>query len=302
MGALPTSPRSLTPSERPAHQRPPTRFEKQPAGSSHRYRCPYLRPLHFLSSLTALFLPLQVSVAFGQLGIITSRTLLWDTVHHFCVPRAATSTRPLPCSRVDLQRGEDLGFATLTNPLSPNDILIVPTAKISGIEDPRLLGDALPNYWDDAWRQRDLLESRLGFAVSRDRVGMALNSALGRSQDQFHIHLGCVYADVRRTLLQNEQRISASTWTPVRFGATGHEYLARRVIGSDLGGIFPFKLLASEVPRAKRDMASQTLVVVGASFVDGSPGYYLLNHQANPAEYDWASGAELLDTNCLSAR
>lgn len=238
----------------------------------------------------------------AQLGIIPSRTLLWDIVHLFCVPRAATSSRPLPCSRVDVQRGEDLGYATLSNPLSPNDILIVPTAKIPGIEDPRLLGDALPNYWDDAWRQRDLLEARLGFAIPRDRVAMALNSAVGRSQDQLHIHLGCVYADVRRTLLQNEPRISHFAWTPVRFGATGHEYLARKVNGVDLREVFPFKLLAAEVPRANRDMTIQTLVVVGASFLDGSPGFYLLNHQAIPAEYDQASGAELLDQSCLAAR
>ena len=44
------------------------------------------------------------------------------------------------------------------------------------------------------------LAAEYGGPVPDDRLGMAINSAYGRSQNQLHIHLTCLREDVRRQL------------------------------------------------------------------------------------------------------
>jgi CDP-diacylglycerol pyrophosphatase len=225
------------------------------------------------------------------------RTLLWEVVHGLCVPNQQSSGNPSPCLKVDLGSGEDRGFAVVKNPFERSAIVVVPTAKIIGLEDPALLAPGARNYWADAWRQRDLVEASLGRPVARDWTAMAANSARGRSQDQLHIHVDCVSADVRRTLTRNQARLGRG-WTALSFGSVQKQYLVRKVVGKNLDGINPVKLLADEVPEAGANMAEQTLVVVGAVFQDGRHGFYLLNHQADAKNYDGGSGAELLDHSC----
>jgi CDP-diacylglycerol pyrophosphatase len=49
-------------------------------------------------------------------------------------------------------------------------------------------------------------------------------------------------------------------------------------------------------------MGEQTLVVVGAEFVGGSPGFIILTDRVNLANGDNASGEELQDHGCAIGR
>jgi hypothetical protein len=70
-----------------------------------------------------------------------------------------------------------------------------------------------------------------------------------------------------------------------------------RVLADTLDGTNPFTLLADGVPGARMAMGEQTLVVVGAEFAGGSPGFIILTDQVN-----LASGEELQDHSCAIGR
>jgi len=119
----------------------------------------------------------------------------------------------------------------------------------------------------------------------------------GRSQNQLHIHIDCLSAEAEQALAQAAGRIGKS-WTRLDMPPAEHPYLALRVTASDLAGIDPFKLVADGIPSAAADMGDQTIVVAGALFADGMPGFYILDHRADVAEGDFGSGEELLDHQC----
>jgi CDP-diacylglycerol pyrophosphatase len=241
-----------------------------------------------------------LSVLWGQANAIAlNRDLLWRVVHLMCVP-GAEHGNPAPCSLVDLSHGIDTGVAILAVPFKRSEILVVPTRRITGIESPVLQGD-VANYWNEAWHQRSMFDSRLGRPVSRDWVGMAVNSQVGRDQDQLHIHVDCVDSGVRNTL-RNAEIGPKARWSKIRIGPSGHSYLVRGVAGADLSKVDPFRIVHDAVPSLGRDMGKVTIVVIGAEFHDGEPGFYVLAHRADTRHGDYGSGVELLDNSCRLGR
>ncbi len=73
-------------------------------------------------------------------------------------------------------------------------------------------------------------------------MSLAINSAVGRTQDQLHIHIDCVRPDVRDTLAANLDRIS-DTWGPFPLPLAGNMYRAIRINGPALDGVDPFRVL-----------------------------------------------------------
>src|ERR1019366_4779095 len=154
---------------------------------------------------------------------------------------------------VDLKRR----FAVVKDLRGATQLLLIPTDRITGIESPRLLAPKSPNYWQDAWDARPLFDRGAGRAVPRQDVGLAINSAYGRTQNQLHIHIDCAAVGVRDFLKANEKRIGG-TWSALNLPFRGRRYRAMRVVGEDLGSADPFKLLAAD-PSARADMGRQTL-------------------------------------------
>ena len=223
--------------------------------------------------------------------------VLWQIVHGQCVPDEQQHGDPKPCAEVDLAGG----FAVLKDIAGASQFLLIPTAEVGGIEDPSLLAPFARNYFADAWQARSLVEKALGHAMPRDMLSLAINSASGRTQDQFHIHIDCIRADVRDTLLRERPNIGWR-WSLMKTPLAGHQYRAMRVTGSTLLGRNPFKLLAWGVPGARAEMGQHTLVVVGMIFGGRVPGFVILDDRADKAHGDWASGEELQDHNCALAR
>lgn len=223
---------------------------------------------------------------------------LWRIVHEACVPNQEKQGNPAPCTLVDLKQG----YALLKDRVGKTQYLLLPTARISGIESASLLARDTPNYWKFAWDSRALISQRLGRTLARDAIGMAVNSAFGRSQNQLHIHIDCIAPDVRAQLRAHLSAIG-SHWANLPFHLDGHPYRARRVDSASLQGVNPFVLLAQDVQQSiVHDMKRQTLMVLGVVFEDGSDGFILLTDTADTLQGDFAHGEELLDHACTIAQ
>ncbi len=223
---------------------------------------------------------------------------LWKIVNGKCVPHEQAERDPSPCSDVDIATGVDAGFAVLKDINGVAQFLLIPTARVSGIEDPTILQDSQTNYWSAAWKARYFVEERLHTSLPRDAIVLAINSSAGRSQDQLHIHIDCVRADVRGALAANLDKVGPH-WAPFPVPLSGHSYRAIRVDQETLDGVNPFRVLADADPNA--DMGQHTLVAVGETFADGSNGFVLLDDHADLAAGDRASGEELQDHSCAIA-
>jgi CDP-diacylglycerol pyrophosphatase len=222
------------------------------------------------------------------------RNALWKVVNDMCVPDMRLRGSPAPCAKVDLGRG----FVVLKDIVGHAQVLLMPTRRITGIEDPQLLSPTGPNYWQAAWEARATLEQRLGRPVPREAIGLAINSAHARTQDLLHIHVDCLRPDVAAVLRVRGDRIGAR-WSDLRIPLVGRRYRAMRIMGEDLGSRDPFKLLATGDPHARADMGQQTLVVAGYRSARGKPGFLLLSRRADPAvPLDRAHGENLLDHRC----
>jgi CDP-diacylglycerol pyrophosphatase len=226
------------------------------------------------------------------------RMALWRIVHDQCVPDEKTKGAPAPCAFVDISGGEDNGVAILKDRNGIAQHLAIPTRRIAGLESPDILDPALPNYWRAAWAARSYLNARLTHELPRDAVGLAINAASRRSQDQLHIHIDCVAPDIRDALGAYGGRLSAD-WHALPFTLKGRRYWARRLDSADLSDAAPFRLLADGVEGAKSDMAEETLVAIGATFAPGSLGFILLADRADPGA--GGHGEDLLDAGCAVA-
>jgi len=225
---------------------------------------------------------------------------LWKIVNGKCVPHEQAERDPSPCSEVDLAPGVGKGFAVLKDIVGVAQFLLIPTARISGIEDPAILAPDAANYWDDAWKARTFVDDRLHTSLPRDAVSLAINSSVGRTQDQLHIHIDCIRPDVRAAIVANLDKVD-SVWTPFPIPLAGHTYRSVRINQDTLDGVNPFRVLADSDPRAKGDMGMHTLVLVGEIFADGNNGFVLLDDHADLAAGNRASGEQLQDHTCAVA-
>jgi CDP-diacylglycerol pyrophosphatase len=228
------------------------------------------------------------------LGAATDPDILWKIVHNKCVVDETTLGHPTPCAVVDLAAG----YAILKDIVGETQYLLIPTTRIGGIESPGVLAPDAPNYFAEAWGQTGLVDARLGKTLPRPDLSLAINAVSGRTQDQLHIHIDCIRADVRDALARHAEAITTS-WAPFPEPLAGKPYSAMRIDGATLGDANPFKLLADGEPGARADMGAHTLVLAGARFAGGTPGFILLDGHADLGRGDVGNGEALQDHACL---
>lgn len=227
--------------------------------------------------------------------------VLWYLIHDGCATSAARGRYPpRPCTEVDAPHGSANAYAVLKDIRGRYQYLVLPLARITGIESPALLAPGAPNYFADAWTARLYVEAALHHAVPRDDLVLVVNSIDGRSQNQLHIHIDCIRPSVRDALVRMLPAITQQ-WRPLPapLPPYGHRYWARRVDGRDLT-VNPFKSLAAALPAGDR-MGLHSLVVTGARFADGKPGFILLSSRVDRAKGNVGSGDELQDLSCAIA-
>jgi CDP-diacylglycerol pyrophosphatase len=223
---------------------------------------------------------------------------LWTIVHDQCVPDQETSGSPGPCSQVNIGAGEQRGYAVLKDLVGATQFLLIPTERIAGIESATLLEPNAPNYFAAAWDARTFVDVRAGVEIPRDWISLAINSAVARSQNQLHIHIDCVRADIRETVNRRIADVGPD-WAPFPESLSGHQYRAMWVDGETLYATNPVQLLAKQAD----DMGLETLVVLGAYLPDGKPGFVLLASRADPAAGNPGAGEQLQDhTSCPPPR
>ena len=190
--------------------------------------------------------------------------------------------------------------------------LLLPTARITGIESAELEKDGAPNYFAYAWDATRFVKQRRGADIPRAELALAVNSAAGRSMHQLHIHIDCVRGDVRKALEAHSGEVTTkwlsiadAKWPEMATAFNNHHYQVRWVDGPSLQGINLFRLVADRDADSGGDMALQTIVVVGSP--EKSSGFYVLTDRAHirwgeqdPVLDDPASGEELMDHNACA--
>jgi CDP-diacylglycerol pyrophosphatase len=255
-----------------------------------------------LRSLLVLAALVGLAVLLAHIGdAYADPDALWNIVRDKCLPNEREYGQPAPCALVDLDDGAERGYVVLKDIVGDTQYLVMPTAKIAGIEDLAVLAPGAANYFADAWNERHFTVEAAKAALPRDAISLAINSVAGRTQNHLHIHVDCVKPEVRDAVGRQLAAIGA-TWAPLAEPLAGHPYRAMRVAGDGLDGANPFILLAEGVPGARAAMGSHTLVVLGASFAGNAPGFVILDDQVDAATADRGSGEELQDHSCALAR
>jgi CDP-diacylglycerol pyrophosphatase len=245
----------------------------------------------------AICAPLLTGCAVLAQGAARDPNALWVIVHNVCVQDQQIFANPAPCAEVNLTDG----YVILKdpNPSAPTHFLLIPTARVTGIEDPAILSPGAPNYWTQAWHARRYVDQRAGRVLGRDELSLAINSVYGRSQDQLHIHIDCIKPAVRAALRAHANAIGPN-WAPFPVLLGGEPYLAKRIEGSDLDGVSLFQLLAA-LPETHAAMGELSLVVTGETGASGRPGFILLAGRSAPGSGNkW--GEALQDHRCTLAR
>lgn len=215
----------------------------------------------------ALFAVLAVAALGAGRSALANRMALWEIVHNQCVPAAAKGDPlPAPCLHVGPRA------TAIKDRHGAEQVLVIPNDRITGIEDPALLAPDAPDIFAAAWAERTLLRAYLPSVPQGEGLALTVNSAQERSQDQFHVHVDCVKADVAQALAGFTPE---AVWTPMPTALAGHTYFARAV--PDLT-TSPIRLLA-ELPGAAAEMGEWTLAAVpqGGRFIllagrHGGPG------------------------------
>jgi CDP-diacylglycerol pyrophosphatase len=174
---------------------------------------------------------------------------------------------------------------------------LIPTDRVTGIEDPSILSERAPNYWEAAWDARRFVDQRAGRQLTDDQVALAINSQFSRSQNQLHIHIDCIRPDVRNVLRQLQPQIGAS-W--MRATVSGQDYEVRWLSADDLKSRNLFSVVAEHL-QSGQTMGAETVVLAGAIGQDGSSGLDLLVGRAGVGG-NQGNGERLEDHGCGIAK
>lgn len=192
----------------------------------------------------------SVALAYG--ANLARRNALWQVVR-VCMIDQTTTGSPAPCLEVDLSHG----FAVLRPPVGEPDTILTPTRPIAGLEDPKLAAENLPNYFALAWSARHWA----GDAGAHDRIALAVNSRMARSQDQLHIHIGCLTPSFASTLRTGALGPRAGVWFRAPDMAPGLELWTYRSGGKDLRDFDPIRL-ARGLVAAPGELRRMTVALV----------------------------------------
>jgi CDP-diacylglycerol pyrophosphatase len=220
------------------------------------------------------------------------RDALRQVVQNQCLPNWQKRHEPAPCERIWLSspRPDSPGYAVLEDRKGGAHYLLIPLQTFSGTESGELLDPDLPNYFAEAWNARDLLDLYVGHAVPRSAVGLALNTARARDQDQFHIHIECLRPEVFEALHAATAQFT-SKWSP--FTVVGSTYQAMRITDPTLETTRVFDLVAQLSPDARHHLENYTVLIAGMQYSDGV-GFVILTGTGPTAEW-------LLDQGCTVA-
>jgi CDP-diacylglycerol pyrophosphatase len=220
---------------------------------------------------------------------------LWQIVHFDCAPTAQKTGKAGVCADVDLPHR----YALLKDRRGVAQHLLIPTDRIPGVESPLVLAPDAENYWADAWNARSFVQASLKAAhrapLDDDELGLEINSADRRSQQQLHIHIDCMRASAADALARHRNDAPGQwTWDSI----DGARYRIMRVHGPTFDAN-PFDVVARD-KQGPDAMSMQTILVTGAGRSAMHDGWLIVN---SGADVDGGTGSAevLLDHQCQVA-
>ena len=214
---------------------------------------------------------------------------LWNIISQKCLPNQQSNGKPAPCAQVDEQQG----FVVLKDMNGPLQYLLMPTARITGMESPALLEPATPNFFSQAWAARHYMAEKYGKPIDDSNVSLAINSQYGRSQNQLHIHISCLLPEVKNRLIKDGAAMGYD-WQELPDKLLGHTYLARKVTPAELNQRGAFRILAEGVPEADKKMGHFGMAMVSLQGGD----FLLLTSERDLLKLNNASTEEIQDHDC----
>jgi CDP-diacylglycerol pyrophosphatase len=236
--------------------------------------------------------PPSSSDSSAETPLPTGPDALRQIVQDQCVLNWQQHQNPAPCERVFLADPKvgGSGYAVIADQKGGAHYLLVPTQTMNGTDGSELLDPDLPNYFAEAWHARDLITQFVGHDVPRTAIGLAVNTAHSRTQNQFHIHIDCLRRDVVDSIRASAERMS-DVWSPIDIA--GSTYQGMRIMAQGLDGSNLFELLAGLKPDTRHRMGDYTLIAAGVQFKSG-PGFVLLTATG-------PTGELLMDSTCTVA-
>jgi len=238
--------------------------------------------MRWLSAAVAIA---SVGATFGlatQASAVTTRGVLWRVIQT-CVLNHTLTGGAFPCLEANLSDGADRGYVVL-RPFGSSDLILAPTRRIVGVEDRFLRTPDAPNYFEDAWQARKFLGDSRGSYRSQSGVALAVNSRQSRTQDQLHIHIGCLSPAATQTIETLAPALPTDRWAPVGRPFHGPELWGRLLIGDTLASANPFHLIvdgwSNPAPPPDRSQLAITIVRIEPS--RGRKGFAMLASYSNP--------------------
>jgi CDP-diacylglycerol pyrophosphatase len=222
----------------------------------------------------------------GQLG-------LRHVVENMCMPADRRLGTPFPC----LEVSRSGGWAVLHAPFDGTQILVVPLAPVTGVEDPAIRRPEAPDLWSVAWRERARVASSLGRTLHGDDIVLAINSQSARTQDHYHVHVDCIAPSVRRTLAETGASIGES-WREMRLAPWSSPYRLRRIDLATLAAVRPERLIDRELKPSPGDIENLSFAVIGTTQGPSDNPELFLAVTLGLGDIEGGHAEELIDHTC----
>ena len=195
------------------------------------------------------------------------RDVLWRDIGGICVPAYKAQDMYGPCAVVNL----DHRFAIFKTDKDPYQFLLIPTDKITGIEDPQVLQPTEPNRFYDAWLNKGFSTQLLNKPFREHMIALAVNAMNARTQDQLHIHISCLSSEARKIIaaLPVSQLNGQWSGTAVEIGA--YRYFYKRLSLNELK-----KQNLFVTTKEKVDQEKGAIAYAGIGLVNLDPDNFLL--------------------------
>jgi CDP-diacylglycerol pyrophosphatase len=246
--------------------------------------------------LRSVLLTAAALATFSAAAAMESRRALWGVVQ-MCRINYEITGAAFPCLEANVTFGVRRGYVVLQSPLGNPDLILSPTRKITGVEESGLAAEDAPNYFDMAWSARSLLTRDGREPLAREDVALAVNSEFARTQDQLHIHIGCLSEDVKQSIAALGPELSPSRWRRLSQPIKGMMFWARTIGQDSLAGVNPFRIVADSLPDVRANRGAVTIVVAGARSA-GRGDFVLLAGIDDRSSRHRPAGSDLLSRAC----
>lgn len=249
-----------------------------------KYKNKYLLTI-LLTTLTVL--SLDTIFHFQALGS-SGRNFLWEKVQKCVANQQGNPPKPDPCLYVDINNRY-----VVANGSHSVEYLLLPTDKITGIENPSVSTQNKPYYWQYAWETAKTYIPQIKPKIKNPaQYGLAINSKQARGQDQLHIHISCINKKVSKELEQNDNNIPNGSFKNFILTLNNNKYNIMKLTNNSLeASNNPFYLVKKSL-HSSQNMADQSIAVAGRS----KGGFYIVNTESSGGYQ--AAAEKLLDEDC----